>query len=136
MGRSFVYPDYQRHPMVLDLLWRGIGAYVAKNPQYHTLFGAVSISREYSNFARALIADSMVTTFSADKEYMEDVNPIVPLKVSKKALVPDHAQIPQARLRPQQTGGPLRPGQGPPHPAAPLPITERQICLLLGEQSV
>ncbi|MCV6604044.1 MAG: lysophospholipid acyltransferase family protein, partial [Porticoccaceae bacterium] len=84
MGRSFVYPDYQRHPMVLDLLWRGIGAYVAKNPQYHTLFGAVSISREYSNFARALIAESMVAAFPADREYMEDVNPIVPLKVSKK----------------------------------------------------
>ncbi|MDM3871611.1 lysophospholipid acyltransferase family protein [Porticoccus sp. W117] len=84
MGRSFVYPEYQRHPMVLDLLWRGIGAYVAKNPQYHTLFGAVSISREYSNFARALIAESMVTAFPADQEYMEDVNPIVPLKVSKK----------------------------------------------------
>ncbi|UTW45320.1 lysophospholipid acyltransferase family protein [bacterium SCSIO 12696] len=84
MGRSFVYPEYQRHPMVLDLLWRGIGAYVAKHPQYHTLFGAVSISREYSNFARALIAESMVTAFPADKEYMEDVHPIVPLKVSKK----------------------------------------------------
>ena len=84
MGRSFVYPDYQRHPMVLDLLWRGIGAYVAENPQYHTLFGAVSISREYSNFARALIAESMVAAFPADQEYMQDVNPIVPLKVSRK----------------------------------------------------
>ena len=84
MGRSFVYPDYQRHPMVLDLLWRGIGAYVARNPQYHTLFGAVSVSREYSSFARALIAESMVTAFPADREFMEDVTPIVPLKVSGK----------------------------------------------------
>ncbi|MGS2723947.1 lysophospholipid acyltransferase family protein [Porticoccus sp. GXU_MW_L64] len=88
MGRSFVCPDYQRHPMVLDLLWRGIGAYVARNPQFHTLFGGVCISREYSNFARALIADSMVSAFPADQEYMEDVTPIVPLKVSNKPWSP------------------------------------------------
>ena len=84
MGRSFVYPDYQRHPMVLDLLWRGIGGYVARNPQYHTLFGAVSISREYSHFARALIAESMVTSFPPKPHLMEKIYPIVPLKVAGK----------------------------------------------------
>ena len=84
MGRSFVYPDYQRHPKLLDLLWRGIGAYVARNPEFYMLFGAVSVSKEYSSFARALIAESMVAAFSADPGLRESVRPIIPLKVSGK----------------------------------------------------
>jgi len=84
MGRSFVHPDYQRMPQALDLLWRGIGIYVAKNPQYHTLFGAVSISNEHSDLARALIAETMQESFCAEQRFLEDVRPVAPLKVSGK----------------------------------------------------
>ncbi|MBT5032838.1 MAG: lysophospholipid acyltransferase family protein [Proteobacteria bacterium] len=81
VGRSFVHPDYQRHPAVLDLLWRGIGRYVAKHPKYHTLFGAVSISRDHSDMARALISESMLESHRADEKFLEDVEPVTPLKV-------------------------------------------------------
>lgn len=84
MGRSFVHPDYQRLPQTLDLLWRGIGLYVAKNPEYHTLFGAVSISNEHSDLARALISECMLESFCAEQRFLEDVKPLVPLKVSGK----------------------------------------------------
>jgi putative hemolysin len=47
MGRSFVRPEYQKSYAPLLLLWRGIGAYVCRNPQYKTLFGPVSISNQY-----------------------------------------------------------------------------------------
>ena len=63
MGRSFIHPDYQRRPVSLNLLWRGIGQILVKMPRYHTLFGSVSISREYSDLARSLIADTMLTNF-------------------------------------------------------------------------
>ena len=84
MGRSFVHPDYQRMPQALDLLWRGIGHFVAKNPQYHTLFGAVSISNEHSDLARALIAETMIESFRAEQRFLEDVRPLAPLRVSGK----------------------------------------------------
>ncbi|MDP6416201.1 MAG: lysophospholipid acyltransferase family protein, partial [Gammaproteobacteria bacterium] len=43
MGRSFIHPDYQRLPISLNLLWRGIGQILVQRPRYHTLFGSVSI---------------------------------------------------------------------------------------------
>ena len=55
MGRSFVRPEYQKTYAPLLLLWRGIGAYVAKNPQYKVLFGPVSISNDYHPHSRQLI---------------------------------------------------------------------------------
>ena len=50
MGRSFIHPDYQKKPVSLNLLWRGIGRILVERPKYHTLFGSVSISREYSRY--------------------------------------------------------------------------------------
>ena len=34
--------------------------FLVDNPQYHTLFGSVSVSREYSDLARSLIADTLL----------------------------------------------------------------------------
>lgn len=84
MGRSFISPEYQKHPRALDMLWRGIGAYVAKNPQYHTLFGCVSISDEHSELAKAFLSDSMMESFRANQEFLMDIRPVVPLKVKGK----------------------------------------------------
>jgi putative hemolysin len=57
LGRSFVTPEYQGHPFVLSLLWKGIGAFVAQNPQHHLLFGPVSISNDYSQLSRCLMVE-------------------------------------------------------------------------------
>ncbi|MBM7037173.1 lysophospholipid acyltransferase family protein [Vibrio ulleungensis] len=84
IGRSFVVPSYQRHPRALDLLWKGIGAYVAQNPTYHTLFGSVSISQEHSTLARAFISDSMMSAYRAEQEFLADIRPVSPLKVKGK----------------------------------------------------
>ena len=83
MGRSFIHPDYQRLPASLNLLWRGIGRILVDNPRYHTLFGSVSISRDYSDLARALIADTMLTNYRAD-DFDSLVKPITPHKVGKR----------------------------------------------------
>jgi len=55
LGRSFVRPEYQRGFAPLLALWKGIGAYVAQNPQYKTLFGPVSISNQYQAVSRELM---------------------------------------------------------------------------------
>lgn len=56
LGRSFVRPRYQRSYNALLLLWRGIGAVVAREPRYRKLFGPVSITSDYNAASRQLIA--------------------------------------------------------------------------------
>jgi putative hemolysin len=55
LGRSFVRPEYQRQYAPLLLLWKGIARLVAKRPETPVLFGAVSISNNYSNASREMI---------------------------------------------------------------------------------
>lgn len=59
MGRSFVRPEYQRAFAPLMMLWKGIGAFIARNPQYHSLFGPVSISAAYRDESRRLLLRSL-----------------------------------------------------------------------------
>ncbi len=65
----------------LYLLWRGIGQCIARNPQYRYLFGAVSISDEYSSMSRQLM-----TAFLSANHLWEDlttcVSPLHPLSAS------------------------------------------------------
>lgn len=56
LGRSFVDPDY-RGGRSLDLLWQGIGAYLARHPEVRYLYGAVSISAALPPQASARIVD-------------------------------------------------------------------------------
>ena len=55
LGRSFVRPEYQRQYAPLLLLWKGIARMVASWPETPVLFGAVSISNDYSDASRAMI---------------------------------------------------------------------------------
>ena len=55
LGRSFVRQEYQKGFAPLLLLWKGIGTFLARNPQYKTLFGPVSISNQYQAISRELM---------------------------------------------------------------------------------
>ncbi|HKM86196.1 MAG TPA: GNAT family N-acyltransferase [Terriglobales bacterium] len=55
LGRSFVRPEYQRQYAPLLLLWKGIARFVVTYPETPVLFGAVSISNEYSSLSREMI---------------------------------------------------------------------------------
>lgn len=57
LGRSFVVPAYQRKPMSLALLWKGIGQFIRTNPQYRLLFGPVTISAAYTDASMAIIKE-------------------------------------------------------------------------------
>jgi putative hemolysin len=72
MGRSFVREEYQKSYAPLLLLWKGIGAYVARNPQYKILFGPVSISNDYAPMSRQL----MVSYFNS-QEAQSDLTKLV-----------------------------------------------------------
>jgi putative hemolysin len=55
LGRSFIVEKYQRKPMSLFLLWKGILYFLLKHPEYRYLIGPVSISNEFSKFSKDLI---------------------------------------------------------------------------------
>lgn len=61
LGRSFIIEKHQNSFYGLMLLWKGIGAYVCKFPQYRTLYGTVSMSKTYDPRSIALIEQIMVT---------------------------------------------------------------------------
>ncbi|PNH89016.1 lysophospholipid acyltransferase family protein [Vibrio diazotrophicus] len=63
LGRSVIDEFYQKSMAPLLLLWKGIGAFIHRNPQYTHLFGPVSISNDYSEQARRLLADTMTLHF-------------------------------------------------------------------------
>ena len=71
MGRSFVRPEYQRSFSSLLLLWKGIGAFLARYPYYVTLFGPVSISNEYRDHSRHLMLRSLsLSNFANDLAHL------------------------------------------------------------------
>ncbi|MGL6000823.1 MAG: GNAT family N-acyltransferase [Plesiomonas sp.] len=65
LGRSFVQPCYWGLRS-LDYLWMGIGAFLAKNPQFRYLFGPVSISNGMPPEAKNLLVYFYQTYFAAD----------------------------------------------------------------------
>ncbi|MEN1727228.1 MAG: GNAT family N-acyltransferase [Pseudomonadota bacterium] len=84
VGRSFVTPDYQRNPRVLDLLWKGIGRFVVQNPGYHTLFGSVSISKQYSQLATLLLKETFLTHYGASGDIQKQVKARKPFEAARE----------------------------------------------------
>ncbi len=72
LGRSFVRPEYQRTPSALFLLWKGIGQFIIRRPQYKALFGPVSISNAYTELSRQLLVD-----FLTERSFHEKLAPLV-----------------------------------------------------------
>lgn len=60
LGRSFIRPEAQKNYQALLMLWRGIGEFLARNPQYRRMFGPVSISPAYRMASRALVARYLI----------------------------------------------------------------------------
>jgi putative hemolysin len=55
LGRSFVRAEYQRQYAPLLLLWKGIARLLTTHTDTPVLFGAVSISNDYSKASREMI---------------------------------------------------------------------------------
>jgi putative hemolysin len=71
LGRSFVRSEYQRQYAPLLLLWKGIARFVAAHPETPVLFGAVSISNEYSSLSREMIVRYFEQRQNEDKDGRE-----------------------------------------------------------------
>jgi len=86
LGRSFIVKEYQRKPLSLFLLWKGIFYYLLKNPAYRYLIGPVSISNDFSSFSRNLIVEFIKRNY-----YDEDIAQHI--KPRKKFRIPDNRKI-------------------------------------------
>jgi putative hemolysin len=71
LGRSFVRLEYQRQYAPLVLLWKGIARFVAAHPEIPVLFGAVSISNEYSSLSREMIVRYFEQRLADDEDGRE-----------------------------------------------------------------
>jgi putative hemolysin len=74
LGRSFITKDYQRKPLPLFLLWKGILYFLIKNPEYRYLIGPVSISSRFSNFSKGVIINFLKTNYY-DNEFARFITP-------------------------------------------------------------
>jgi putative hemolysin len=75
LGRSFIVKEYQRKPMSLMLLWKGVNEFL-KNEQYRYkyLIGPVSISNNFSNLSKDLLVD-FITKHHYDEKLASYVSP-------------------------------------------------------------
>jgi len=80
LGRSFIVKEYQRKPLSLFLLWKGILYFLLKNPEYRYLVGPVSISNRFSEFSKSLIIEFIHTHYFNHKiaSYIRPRKPFVP----------------------------------------------------------
>lgn len=76
LGRSFVQPKYWGKRS-LDYLWFGIGAFLAKNPQYRYLFGPVSLSNNYPKHAQEMLIHFYQKHFGCKQKYASARNPFL-----------------------------------------------------------
>lgn len=63
MSRAFLIKEYQQKTLPLFLLWKGILHLITKYPEYKYLIGAVSISRQLSDFSISVIIEFMKLYF-------------------------------------------------------------------------
>lgn len=80
LGRSFIIKEYQRKPLPLFLLWKGLLFFLLKNTDYRYLIGPVSISNDFSKFSKSLIVE-----FIKKYHYNEDLAQYI--KPRKKFVV-------------------------------------------------
>jgi len=86
LGRSFVTPQYQRHYAPLLLLWKGIARLITMRPEVPVLFGAVSISNDYSPISRELIFSFFEERMQEEKlaRLIEARRPFRPLPLRRR----------------------------------------------------
>ena len=83
LGRSFIVSEYQKKPLPLFLLWKGILYFLLKNPEYRYLIGPVSISNTYSKISKELIIRHIMANY-CDYDKAALVRPRKRFKVKTK----------------------------------------------------
>ena len=93
MGRAFIVKHYQKKPLPLLLLWKGIIQTTQLHPNYKFLIGGVSISNVFSEESKSYIIEFMKLNYF-DNEKAILVNPKNAFKTDKNVLktIPKNVQ--------------------------------------------
>lgn len=78
LGRSFIRPEYQKKYAPLFLLWKGLTTYIGRHPDHPIVFGAVSISNEYTHASRQLVVNYFQG--SQDRQLSQLIKPRRPFR--------------------------------------------------------
>jgi len=105
LGRSFIRPEYQKQYAPLLALWKGIGRYLAAHPEVAVLFGAVSISQQYSRVSRDLIFRYFQSR-DGSSQLAEWVRPRQPFRPNWISFIEDPEACRMLR-DPEQLSGPI-----------------------------
>lgn len=81
VGRSFVTPAYQRNPRALDLLWEGLGRFLASRPDCHSFIGCVSISNDYPDSVKSVLHTVLLKSYGATSDWQTAVTPSAPFRL-------------------------------------------------------
>lgn len=111
LGRSWVVPEYQRSLHSLLGLWKGISGFVARYPRYHKLFGAVSISDDYTFISQNLIVRYLRRT-KTDSTWNDRVRALLPFPEKPENLTQNFSSIEEvsaciAEVEPDGKGVPV-----------------------------
>jgi putative hemolysin len=79
LGRSFITTEYQRKPLSLFMLWKGILSFLLRNEDYRYLIGPVSISNSYTDLSKKVIVEWIEKNYKAEN-LEEKVVPRCPFK--------------------------------------------------------
>jgi len=82
LGRSFIRTEYQKQYAPLLLLWKGIARFIARHPETPVLFGAVSISNEYSRLSREMIVRYFESREDG-REFADLIQPRTPFRTPR-----------------------------------------------------
>jgi len=83
LGRSFIVKEYQKKPLPLFLLWKGILSFLLQNKEYRYLIGPLSISNKFSKFSKSLIVSFIRSNYFND-ELAQFIKPRKRFKIPKK----------------------------------------------------
>lgn len=86
LGRSFIIKEYQRKPLPLFLLWKGLLFFLLKNTDYRYLIGPVSISNDFSKFSKSLIVE-FIKTYHYNEELAKFIKPRKKIVVKPDKIV-------------------------------------------------
>lgn len=83
LSRSFICPQYQKNPAILDLLWKSLGT-VAKENKCTKLYGSVTVSAEFTPQSQSIIVDTLDRYHSAEDSMRRTVSNQNPFKATTK----------------------------------------------------
>ncbi len=93
LGRSFIIRSYQKKPLSLFLLWKGILNLLCSHPELRYLIGPVSISNEFRDLSKTLTVAFLRKNFynreygallKPRKRFIGKINPVIKKKVFHK----------------------------------------------------